>query len=86
MKKQKIRYAIVYCILTLIWGILITLLFMGCNIYEKETVEIIRCPVIEADTIEIPNWKPIEESGKSGSNFINCCRMVYGCPLTGVRG
>lgn len=60
MKKQKIRYAIVYCILTLIWGILITLLFMGCNIYEKETVEIIRCPVIEADTIEIPNWAPIE--------------------------
>lgn len=35
MKKQKIRYAILYCILALIWGILIASLFMGCNIYEK---------------------------------------------------
>lgn len=33
---------------------------MGCNVYEKETVEIIRCPIIEADTIEIPDWTPIE--------------------------
>ena len=52
MKKQQIRYAILYCI--------IASLFMGCNIYEKETMEIIRCPLIEADTIEIPNWTPIE--------------------------
>jgi hypothetical protein len=60
MKKQRIRYAILYCTLALIWGILITSLFMGCNVYEKETVEIIRCPVIEADTIEIPDWMPGE--------------------------
>lgn len=35
-------------------------LFVGCNVYEKETVEIIRCPVIDADTIEIPDWTPSE--------------------------
>lgn len=55
MKKQKIKYAVLYYILALIWGIFIVSLFMGCNVYEKETVEIIRCPIIEADTIEIPD-------------------------------
>ena len=60
MKKQQIRYAILYCTLALIWGILIASLFMGCNVYETETVEIIRCPLIEADTIEIPDWMPGE--------------------------
>lgn len=28
----------------------------GCHVYEHEEVEIIRCPVIEADTIDIPGW------------------------------
>ena len=60
MKKQKIKYAVLYYILALIWGIFTVSLFMGCNVYEKETVEIIRCPIIEADTIEIPDWTPIE--------------------------
>lgn len=60
MKKQKIKYVMLYCILAAIWGVLIASLFMGCNVYEKETVEIIRCPVIEADTIEIPDWMPGE--------------------------
>ena len=45
MKKQKIKYAVLYYILALIWGIFIVSLFMGCNVYEKETVEIIRCPI-----------------------------------------
>lgn len=45
-----------YCILAAIWGVLITSLFVGCNVYEKEEIEIIRCPAIEADTIEIPEW------------------------------
>ena len=31
-------------------------LFAGCHVYEHEEVEIIRCPVIEADTIDIPGW------------------------------
>ena len=60
MKKQKIKYTILYCILILIWGMLIASLCVGCNVYEKETVEIIRCPVIDADTIEIPDWTPSE--------------------------
>ena len=60
MKKQKIKYVMLYCILAAIWGVLIASLFMGCNIYETETVEIIRCPLIEADTIEIPDWTPGE--------------------------
>lgn len=57
MKKQKIKYAVLYCILTLIWGILIASLFMGCNVYEHEEVEIIRCPQIQ-DTVQIPDWEP----------------------------
>ena len=60
MKKQKIKYTILYCILTLIWGMLIASLFVGCNVYEKETMEVIRCPVIDADTLEIPDWTPSE--------------------------
>ena len=35
---------------------LIASLFTGCHVYEHEEVEIIRCPVIEADTIDIPGW------------------------------
>lgn len=56
MKKQKIKYAVLYYILALIWGIFIVSLFMGCNVYEKETVEIIRCPQIQ-DTVQIPDWE-----------------------------
>lgn len=57
MKKPKIKYAGLYCILALIWGILIASLFMGCNVYEHEEVEIIRCPQIQ-DTVQIPDWEP----------------------------
>ena len=60
MKQQKIKYAIRYCILDWIWGMFIASLFVSCNVYEKETVEIIRCPVIDDDTIEIPDWTPSE--------------------------
>ena len=60
MKQQQINYAIRNCILPLIWRIIIASLFVSCNVYEKETVEIIRCPVIDADTIEIPDWTPSE--------------------------
>ncbi|MCD8273478.1 MAG: hypothetical protein LUC96_00600 [Alistipes sp.] len=56
MKKQKTGCIMLYCILAAIWGVLITSLFVGCNVYEKEEIEIIRCPAIEADTIEIPEW------------------------------
>lgn len=57
MKKRKIGYAILYCILAVIWGLLIASLFLGCSIYEKETIEIIRCPIIDADTVHIPDWE-----------------------------
>ena len=57
MKKQRIKYAVLYCIRALIWGILIASLFMGCNVYEHEEVEIIRCPQIQ-DTVQIPDWEP----------------------------
>ena len=33
-----------------------TAILTGCHVYEHEEVEIIRCPVIEADTIDIPGW------------------------------
>lgn len=48
------------CILALIWGMLIAALFAVCNIYQKGEIEIIRCSIIDADTIEIPDWTPIE--------------------------
>lgn len=57
MKKQKIKYAVLYYILALIWGIFIVSLFMGCNVYEHEEMEIIRCPQIQ-DTVQIPDWEP----------------------------
>ena len=57
MKKQKIKYAVLYYILALIWGIFIVSLFMGCNVYEHEEVEIIRCPQIQ-DTVQLPDWEP----------------------------
>ena len=56
MKKQKIKYAVLYYILALIWGIFIVSLFMGCNVYEHEEAEIIRCPQIQ-DTVQIPDWE-----------------------------
>lgn len=34
--------------------------FGGCDIYEKEDIEIYRCPQIR-DTVEIPDWEPIEQ-------------------------
>lgn len=57
MKKQKVGYAILYCLLAVVWAFLLASIFMGCNIYEKERVEIIRCPIIDADTIQIPDWE-----------------------------
>lgn len=56
MRRQKIKSAILYCILAGIWGMLIATLLVGCNIYEKEEIEIIRRPQIQ-DTIQVPDWK-----------------------------
>lgn len=62
MKKRKIANILLYCILAAIWGVLIASLFVGCNLYEKEEIEIIRCPEIETDTIAIPDWDKYSES------------------------
>ena len=59
MKQQKIKHAILFCLLVAIWGALAASLFGSCNVYEYEDVEIIHCPQIQ-DTIQIPNWEPEE--------------------------
>ena len=59
MKQPKIKHAVLYCLLIAIWGVLIVSLFMGCNVYEHEEVETIRCPQIQ-DTVRIPDWEPEE--------------------------
>lgn len=57
MNRLKIKYAVAYGFLAATAVVLIASLFTGCNVYEHETVEMIRCPVIEADTIDIPGWE-----------------------------
>lgn len=57
MKKRKIGYVLLYCILAVMWGLLIASLFTGCNIYEKERIEVIRSPVVDVDTLQIPDWE-----------------------------
>ena len=54
MNRLKIKYAVAYGFLAATAVVLIASLFTGCHVYEHEKVEIIRCPVIEADTIDIP--------------------------------
>lgn len=47
------------------FAVFVTLLFVsaftGCNIYEHEEVEIIRCPQIQ-DTVQIPGWEHPDNS------------------------
>lgn len=45
-----------YCLLVLFATLLIASLFSGCSLYQHEELEIIRCPVIDADTIRVPDW------------------------------
>ena len=69
MKKRKIANILRYCILATIWGVLIASLFVGCNLYEKEEIEIIRCPEIKTDTIKIPDWDKYSESYRYGQRI-----------------
>lgn len=62
MKKQKIKYVMLYCILAAIWGVLIASLFIGCNVYEKEPVEIIRCPQTDIEIPEDNLWDEVPDS------------------------
>lgn len=57
MKKRKIGYVLLYCIFAVMWGLLIASLFTGCKIYEKERIEVIRSPVVDVDTLQIPDWE-----------------------------
>ncbi len=47
-------------------GLLIASLFMGCNLYEKEEVQVIRCPRIETDTVAVPEWE--SEQGEAAED------------------
>lgn len=70
MKKRKIaNILLLYCILATIWSVLIASLFVGCNLYEKEEIEIIRCPEIKTDTIKIPDWDKYSESYRYGQRI-----------------
>lgn len=44
----------------LLFAVLVALLFAtafaGCNVYEHEEVEFIRCPAIGVDTVYLPDW------------------------------
>lgn len=62
MKKIKIKSLILYCILVIIWSLLIFPIFTSCTIYEREQVELIRCPQVQ-DSINIPDWEDPNESG-----------------------
>ena len=54
MNRLKIKYAVA-CGFLAAAAVLIASLFAGCHVY-KEEMEIIRCPVIEADAVYIPDW------------------------------
>ena len=69
MNRLKIKYAVAYGFLAATAVALIASLFAGCHVYEHEEVEIIRCPVIEADTIDdIPGW----DKKSQPPNFNRC--------------
>jgi len=59
MNKRKIKMAIIYCIITAITGLLTVSMFVGCNVYEHEEIEIRRCPQVR-DTIILPGWDEME--------------------------
>lgn len=83
MKKRKIANILLYCILAAIWGILMASLFVSCNVYEKEEIEIIRCPEIETDTIEIPGWVSISNHSIMDCEFNHTVRPLrLGAALT----
>lgn len=55
MNKRKIKMAIAYSIVAMIAGLLTASMFVGCNVYEHEEIEIRRCPQLR-DTITVPEW------------------------------
>ena len=59
MKRLNIKYTLLYCFLAVIGVLLILSLCVGCTIYEKTDIEIIRCPAVQ-DTVLLPGWEIIE--------------------------
>ncbi len=57
MKTLKWKSTLFYIVAAAVWGLLIASLFMGCNLYEKEELQIIRCPRIGTDTVSVPEWE-----------------------------
>ncbi len=57
MKKRRMKQALLYVIMAIVRRLLVASLFMGCNLYENEEVQIIRCPRIETDTVAVPEWE-----------------------------
>ena len=56
MNRLNLKSAVAYGFLAATAVALIASLFSCCHVNEQEEVEINRCPVIEADTIDIPGW------------------------------
>lgn len=57
MKRKRIIAILTYVLLAVAWGAIFVSLFTACNVYEDTTVEVIRCPAIDADTVKIPDWE-----------------------------
>lgn len=55
MKNRRIKVALAAIVIALFAAA-----FGGCDIYKKEDIEIYCCPQIR-DTVEIPDWEPIEQ-------------------------
>lgn len=59
MKRKRIITILTYVLLAAAWGAIFVSLFTACNVYEDTTVEVIRCPTIDADTVMIPDWEDV---------------------------
>lgn len=54
--RGRVKYTILYCIITAVWMLLVASLFVECTLYEQTDIEVIRCPEI-CDTVLIPGWE-----------------------------
>ena len=57
MKRKRIITILTYVLQTAAWSAIFVSLFTACHVYENTTVEIIRCPTIDADTVKNPDWE-----------------------------
>lgn len=59
MKRKRIIAILTYVLLAAASGAIFVSLFTACNVYDDTTIEVIRCPEIR-DTIQLPEWEPLE--------------------------